>query len=293
MITLALIGIGKWGQNYLRTAATLKNVQIKYVCAQTQQTLNLLPHAYIKTLSVNDLLKYKDIEGFILATPASTHFVIAKKLLSLGNNLLVEKPFTTNYRQAFELRKIWQNKKPQVLIGHTYIYDPAYQSFKKALEDTKTINSMHFEGLSSHIRNDISVIWDWGPHPVSIFLDLIKQPVVEVTATGSIADPNNKLYDTTNALIRFANGIEASISISWLGSHKVRRLTIKRKNKKRELDYTKTTGSALTEELVEFTQAIQGIKKITSNIDCGVSVVKILSAIEKSVKNNGRLIKLT
>ena len=278
---LALIGVGEWGKNYLRTVATLDNVEIKYICAQTQSTLNLFPDTYIKTLSIKDLIRNKDINGFIIATPGATHFAIAKQLLSLGHNLLIEKPFTINYKQAIELQKIWQKKKSQVLIGHIYLYDPAYQVFKKKFERIKRIKSILFEGLRSPIRHDVSVIWDWGPHPVSLLLDLIKEPIIEVSAVGSIKDPKSNLYDTINTLIRFANGIEASIHISWLGSHKIRKLTIERKSHKMELDYTRTTGSALTEELIEFVGAIQGLKKITSDINFGVSVIKVRLAFSK------------
>lgn len=313
MTTLALIGAGRWGKNYLNTADTLKDkdIEIKYVCAQNQQTLNLLPDTYIKTLSIEDLLENKKIDGFIIATPATTHFAIAKHILSLGHNLLIEKPLTVNYNQALTLQKIWQNKKSKVLIGHTYLYDPAYQVFKKIFEGIETYKSIVFEGLSSPVRKDVSVIWDWGPHPISLLLDLIKYPVVEVRAIGSINHPG-KLFDRIKALIHFANGIEASIHISWFGSRKVRRLTIEGEKKKIELDYTNTTNrkiifhksnkllqypkyesiSPLTKELLEFVKAIKGLRKITSDMNIGVSVVKVLTAIEKSAINKGLPVKL-
>lgn len=292
MVTLALIGAGTWGQNYLHSATRLNNCVIKYICTQRQKTLNILPNKYIKNLSVDDLVKNNDIDGFIVATPGSTHFEIAKKILSLGHNLLIEKPFTINYNQALKLKKIWQKKKPQVMISHTYLYDPAYQIFKKEFKDIKKIKSILFEGLSSPIRHDVSVIWDWGPHPVSLLLNLIKQPIVEVQTVGSIKNTSSNLFDTVNASIRFANGLEASIHISWFGLHKVRKLIIEKRSGKMELDYTKTTEDALTKELIEFTGAIQGLNKITSDINFGVSVTKVLSAMEKSAQNSGRLVKL-
>lgn len=304
MTTLALIGVGEWGKNYLRTAATLDNVEIKYIYAQSQQTLDLLPDTYIKTLSIKDLLKNKQIDGFIIATPASTHFAIAKQFLLAGRNLLIEKPFTINYQHALSLKKIWQIKKPKVLIGHLYLYNPAYQEFKKLFKNIKTVKSILFEGLSSPIRRDVSVIWDWGPHPTSLLLDLIQQPIAKVSATDS--------EDTVEALLQFTNGMEASINISWFGPCKVRRLTIEGKDEKIELDDTNTTNQkillqkpntppqypkykyedALTEELTEFIEAIQGLKQIKSDINMGVEVVKILSAIEQSIENGGQPILL-
>lgn len=305
--TLALIGAGKWGQNYLHTAAGLNNIEIKYICARSQQTLDLFPNTYTKTLSINSLLKNKQIDGFIIATPANTHFEITKQLLSLGQNILIEKPLTIHYNQALELQRIWKLKRPQVLIGHTYLYNPAYQALKKIFRRLNQVNSIHFEGVSSHIRKDVSVIWDWGPHPISILLDLIQQPIVKIVASGSINNPDSSLYDTVNALIRFGDNTEASIDISWLGQHKIRRLIIKGTNEVLELDDTNVTHqkvllnqpnmpsqypkynseTPLTNELIEFVAAIQDGKLITSDINMGVNVVKVLSDIEHLVGNQG------
>ncbi len=311
MIALALIGAGKWGQNYLLSASQLNNCIIKYVCAQKQKTLNILPDKYIKTLIVDDLVKNNDIDGFIIATPGSTHFEIAKKLLSLGHNLLIEKPLTTDYKQALILQKIWRIKRPKVLIGHTYLYNPAYKIFKKEYNNISIVKSMNFEGLSSPERKDLSIIWDWGPHPISMLIDLIQQPIKKVKAQGLITK-NSKLYNTVYITLHFINDIKASIHLSWKGKIKVRRLTVKGDNKKIEFDDTNSNkrkiliqtlnnlpkypkydpASALNNELLEFTHAIQGSKKITSGIDLGVEVIRILSAIEKSVVNNGKLIEL-
>lgn len=311
MVTLALIGLGKWGQNYLHTVTSLKNTKIKYICAQNQQTLNLFSDSYIKVISINQLLENKNIDGFIVATSAKTHFAIAKQLLTLGCNLLIEKPLSINYGEALELQRIWQIKKPQVVVGHTYLYNPAYKVFKKYFKDIK-VKSISFKGLSSPPRKDVSVIWDWGPHPISILIDLIKQPIVEVQAKGLIKNSSSNLCDTVKASIRFANGIKALIHISWFGSQRVRRLIAQGENEIVEFDDTNTTRqkiilhntgqiqqyptypshASLAKEVEEFTQAIQGRKKVISNLNMGVEVVKILSIIEQSVKNKGKPIKL-
>lgn len=285
MITLALIGVGRWGKNYLSTVDNLDGVEIKYVCAQTPQTLNSLPDKYIKIFSFKDLTK-KKIDGIIIATPAKTHFPIARQLLNSGYNLLIEKPLTTNYHQALVLQEIWQKRKPKVLVGHTYLYEPSYKIFKKELEHIKTVKSIIFKGLSSPIRKDVSVVWDWGPHPISLILDLIKKPIIEVSATGS--------FDTAKVILYFDSGIKAVIYINRQGAKKIRKLIIKGENKTINLDFTKTYDrtAPLKKEISEFVSAIKGVKKITSDIKTGVLVIKVLSAIESSILNNGSTVKL-
>lgn len=303
MTTLALIGIGKWGKNYLNTANNISSCKIKYICAQIQQNLNAIKGNYIKVISPQDLLKYKDIDGIIIATPTVTHFSLAKQFLSNGFNLLIEKPLTADYPEALKLYEIWKSKKPKVLVGHTFLYNPAFQKFKDIFDSINNFKYISFDGLSSPKRLDVSVIWDWGPHPISILLALIKHPLSQLKAYGN--------YDTVSAYLTFVNGIEAKINISWFGAEKIRKLVAVGKKGKIELDDTNTNNQKVTLytdsqkiehphynpelplkiELEEFMQALQNNKKITSDINLGISVVKILSAIEKSVKNKGLLIK--
>lgn len=303
MTTLALIGVGKWGKNYLSTANNVSSCLIKYICAQTQQNLDTITGDYIKVTSLQDLLKYKDIDGIIIAAPTATHFSLAKQFLSNGFNLLIEKPLTTNYSEALKLYKIWKSKKSKVLVGHTFLYNPAFQKFKDIFDSIDNFKYISFEGLISPKRLDVSVIWDWGPHPISLLLSLVKYPLYQLKAHGS--------FESVSAHLTFVNGIEAKIYISWFGEKKVRKLVAEGKEGKIQLDDTNTANQKITLysnnseieyphynlesplkiELNEFVQAIQGKKKITSDINIGVNVVKILSAIEKSVNNNGLLIK--
>ncbi len=294
MVTLALIGAGSWGQNFLRTAHSLKNCKIKYVCTQNKKTLNSLPDKYIKFASIDSLAKIPGINGIIIATPGSTHFKIAKKFLKQGHNLLIEKPMTTSYREALKLQKIWQLEKPKVLIGHTYLYNPAFQECKKLLKKIGAIKTITFEGIKSPVRKDVSVIWDWGPHAVALMLDLLKQPVKNVKAVG--------LQSSAKIELEFASSIRGLIKVSWLGKSKVRRLTIQGTDQTIIFDDTNEYGQklslykanvlsghpkyslrpALTNELEEFVKSIIGNKKIISDLKLGVKVVKILSEIDNS-----------
>ncbi len=304
MINLALIGAGKWGKNYLNTASNAPDCAIKYVCAQTKRTLDSLPNNYIKVTSPKDLLKYKDIDGIIIASPSATHFSLTKLFLLNGFNLLIEKPLTTNYTEALELYKIWKSKKVKVLVGHIYLYNPAFQKFKEIFESKNNFKYITFEGLKSSVRKDSSVIWDWGPHPISIFLSLIKYPPLRIRAVKNI----NKI----EASLIFPKGFAAKLKISWFGDKKIRKLVAQGKSKKIQFDDTNTNNQkisvyskkhqiqypnysfepALKVELNEFVQALQNKKNIVSDINMGLNVVKILSAIEKSVDNGGELIKL-
>ncbi len=305
MVNLALIGAGKWGQNYLKTAQKLSSIcQVKYVCTRSQKIAGALPNQFIKIKNYQDLFRYKDLQGVIIATPGSNHFTIAKDFLSRGYNLLIEKPMVTNYNDSLTLYKLWKKTKPKVLIGHTQIYNPAYQKVKTLIKEIGTIKSIDFEGLLSLERDDMSVIWDWGPHPVSLSLDLVQEPVIELSCNASITEPGDKLYKTANIHLLFKNQLKANFRISWLGSQRTRKLIIVgtkgqiifddvAEDKKIQID--NQTGIKypsydleypLIKELEEFILSITEDQKITSDFKLGVEVTKILDLCQQSAANN-------
>ncbi len=259
MINLALIGVGKWGKNYLTTVSDIPGCQIKY----------------IKTRDYRQLLNKNDIDGAIIATPGSTHFAIASEFLKKGFNLLIEKPLTTNLEEAEKLFDLW-NKKSKVLVGITYLYHPAYQELKNQLIEIGRIKSMEFEGLNSPIRDDIPVLWDWGPHAVSLFLDLVKSEVTKVRGNGQI--------DQANLELEFKNGVKASAKMSWVYPQKVRKLKVVGSKKTVEINFNQpVTEPPLTLELKEFISAIEKDTPITSNLKLGIEVTKILSRAQQSI----------
>lgn len=302
MITLGLIGAGKWGKNFLKTALSAKNYQIKYVCSKHQNTLDTLPANYIKTTSSEDLLKSR-LDGIIIASPASSHFKIAEKFLNNGFHLLIEKPLTTRYSQALKIQRIARKKKLKILVGHTYLYNPAFQKCAELLKNVGPVKSISFQGILSPKREDTSVIWDWGPHPVSMMLYLLNRPVQTVGAF-KFADGSVK------AELAFSDNILGFIDISWFGDKKIRKLVINgirrkiifndagKKNQKiaffsegRKVKYPKySLQKSLERELLEFTGAVYKNEKIVSDVSLGVKVVKILAAMEKSAKLNGKKI---
>ena len=227
MVTLALVGAGQWGKNFITTIDTIPNSRLKYVCAESSGTLNALSNKYIKTKYYKDLYKYSDIDGIIIATPGSTHFEIACDFLKRGYNLLIEKPLTTDYQQALQLKEIYKLKKPQVLIGHIYLYDPAFIAMKKLVSEIGEIQYMTFEGLKSPIRSDISILWEWGPHGISVCLDILGQKPIRVSAwVVNKLRSQTELYDVVHIRLEFSNKVFAFIKGSWLSPFKKREIII-------------------------------------------------------------------
>lgn len=302
MITLALIGTGRWGKNYINTTNNLSSC--------------VLPKKFIKTSNYKELFAFDNIDGVIIATPSSTHFKIAKELLERGFNVLIEKPMTTSYRDALELFKIASKNKNIVMIGHIFLYNPAFLKVKKLIKSIGKIKYISTEGMNyGPIRTDVSALWDWGPHDISMAISLLGSLPQEVRAYGlSSLRPGTEFYDMCNLKLKFPNDIYCFVNIGWLSPVKKRNMTIvgekstivfddtieKKVALIRNLDSNKVIDypsfasvSPLELEISSFVKQIQNKGKVNkSSLRMGLDVVRVLEACQKSMKLNGKTIKI-
>lgn len=323
MVNLALVGVGSWGRNFIQVIDSLEGCNLKYLCAKSKSTLDNFPEKYFKTTNYLELLKFKDLDGVIIATPAATHFQITKDFVSKGFNVLVEKPITTNLPDALSLKKTMEGRKNVLMVGHIQLYNPAFQKAKLLSKRIGDIYSISLEGCNNGpFRDDISVLWDWGPHHIAMCLDILEREPDNVSAWSlNRLRPSKKLYDTVYLKLQFKKNIFAYIFMSWLSPFKKRSMIVTGSKstlffddlaekkitfyehiapKKKFGKLLKSTPkisfpnyfstSSLNNELKTFVDSIKSGQTTPTNIKHGVSVTKILTLAEESINQNGKLI---
>lgn len=172
---VAIIGNGYWGKTYLKTLEKIPDVNVG-VC----------------TYNYKDLFKDSLVDCIIIATPAETHFQIAKDCLEAGKHILVEKPFTTNSKNCNELRILAENKNLILQIGHIYLYHEGIKKIKEIIDSgiLGDIESIYSERTStSHIFN---ALWDMGTHDIYIFDYFFSKYVAE--EKYALGDVSNCIY---------------------------------------------------------------------------------------------------
>ena len=101
---VCVIGGGYWGKNHIRTLADLGCLGA--VVDSDVDLLNEYSKKYPKIKifnNVDDSLSSNEFDGYTVATPAHTHYEIAKKIICAEKHVLVEKPLTLNLTDAEEL----------------------------------------------------------------------------------------------------------------------------------------------------------------------------------------------
>src|ERR1700737_189918 len=123
------------------------------------------------TDAVVEVLSDAEVTGVIIATPAGTHFQLAKEALLAGKHIFVEKPLATKVAEVDELDSLAKEGGLVVMAGHTFIYNAAVRYVKKLLDagELGEIRYIYSQRLNlGRIRSDIDALWNFAPHDVSI-----------------------------------------------------------------------------------------------------------------------------
>ncbi len=233
MLRLGLIGYGYWGPNYARILNELPDCEL-VGCAEIspaalERARQRLPGVEL-TADYREWLGRDDLDGVIIATPAVTHYPVVRECLEAGKHVLCEKPLTRSAAEALELAGIAERCGRTLMVGHTFLFNPAVQMLKEYLERGILGKPLYVYcdrlGLGP-IRKDVSVLWDLAAHDVSILLHLFgeRNPIEDVVARGqSYIQPN--IDDVVFLTMRLQERLLANIHVSWLDPAKVRRLTV-------------------------------------------------------------------
>lgn len=229
--TVGVIGCGYWGPNLLRNFNQLPGATVKYCCDLNDDRLAhmraLYPHL-IATKDMYEVIKDREVDAVVVATPVSTHYPIGKACLEAGKHVLLEKPLTQSAAQAEDLIRIADAKKKVLFVGHTFVYNAAVEKMKELLKAGELGEIYYVSSVRVNLglfQEDINVIWDLAPHDISILNYLFDcEPVTVTTFARSYIQPG--IEDVAFLILQYPGGTVAHIQVSWLDPNKIRRTTL-------------------------------------------------------------------
>lgn len=228
---VAVVGCGYWGQNLIRNFAELSQADLATVCDFDLAAMARISRRYPGvqlTAEFQEVLTDPRIDAVAIATPVSTHYTLARKALQAGKHVLLEKPMATSTAEVVDLIELAERHRKVLMVDHTFLYTGAVRRMK-ALIDSGTVGDLLYIdsvrislGL---VQSDINVLWDLGPHDLSIMNYLCDRDPVSVSAIGTrhMGCPfENMAYMS----IQFRDNFIAHFHLNWLAPVKVRRTLI-------------------------------------------------------------------
>ncbi len=229
MKNIAVIGCGYWGKNLVRNFAELGSLHT--LCDTEEQRLDDFASRYpgIRTTrNFSDVLKSEEIRGLAIATPAETHFKLAREALMAGKDVFVEKPLALDVVEGRELVNLAAQNGQILMVGHVLEYHPAIIKLKEMVDEGNLgkINYIYSTRLNlGKVRTEENILWSFAPHDISVILLLLNEMPTQVSAQGGTY-LNREIADVTMTTMTFASGVKSHIFVSWLHPYKEQKLVI-------------------------------------------------------------------
>ena len=231
-LVLAQFGCGYWGPNLLRNFSSIAGCEVRYVVDSSPERRAFVETNFPRTRAVEGVevvLKDPEVRGIIIATPAASHFCLAKKALEAGKHVFVEKPLATTTREVDELARCAAERGLIVMAGHTFIYNAAVRYVKRliAAGELGEIRYIYSQRLNlGRIRSDIDALWNFAPHDVSIVQYWLGD--IEPVSVGrqGMAYMQEGIDDVVFLSLEYPSKVIANIHVSWLDPQKVRKIIV-------------------------------------------------------------------
>lgn len=322
---IAVVGAGYWGKNLVRNFYELG--ALNTIC----DTNELIEESYKQKYSnvqfkssYSDVLIDKSIDAVTLATPATTHFRLAKEALKAGKHVFVEKPLALTVAEGEELVSFARKQSRILMVGHILQYHNAVIKLKELIDNGELgkIQYLYSNRLSiGKIRTEENILWSFAPHDISVMLMLLGEMPKKVYATGG-AYLQRQVADITLTTMDFPGGVRGHIFVSWLHPFKEQKFVVVGDKKMAVFDDVSKEKLLLYPHKIEWLHRVPVATKAEAEIvplemseplkaECqhfltciqngdrpktdgheGLRVLQILNACQESLDNGGHKIEL-
>ncbi len=335
MLQIAVIGCGYWGPNLVRNFYSLPGVLVSHVCDIDAKKLKTVKDAFptIETVtSIDSIIKNKQIQAVVIATPVHTHFPIGKKAIQAGKHVLLEKPMAASLKEAKSLVHLAEKNHVTLMVDHTFVYSAAVQKIKQIVDKNTLGKLCYFDSVRVNLglfQQRTNVLWDLATHDISIMDYIIGKKPIAVSAVGS-SHIKKGLENIVYVTVKFDDNLISHIHVNWLAPVKLRMTLISGLKKMivyndmEPIEKIKVYDRAITFEQnaqdinisrfqyrvgdmysprlddiealhfmsKHFVDSIRKKRKPRSDGHAGLRVIEILDAAEKSLKRNGKFISI-
>jgi predicted dehydrogenase len=224
-----LVGVGRWGRNYVRTLEQVPNARLVRVASGRPEVAALLPPGAVVDANWRRVVAASDVDAVIVATPPALHAEMASEALSLGRAVLVEKPLTLDASEARALAQLAERVQRLVMVEHTHLFHPAFERLCAEARARGGVRRIVAEaGGPGPVRSDTPVLWDWGAHDVAMCLELLGEEaaVRSCRVVRHAANAEGAVPETVELWLGFSSGVEANLRFSNAFEEKRRRFSV-------------------------------------------------------------------
>lgn len=231
MINIVQIGYGYWGANVTRNIAASEIFNLAALCDMSQTRLEMAKQLYggktVYTLDYEPFFSDPSIDAFALCIQTEPSFEVAKRILSAGKHLFIEKPMATSESHARELTDLAKARGLTLHCDHIMVYHPIIRTIKSMLTSGELGDLIYFDVSRMNlgpIRIDVNAMLDLAVHDLAI-IDYLSGGRVP-SYVEAIGEKRYGDQETLTYLTMKYPGFLAHIKSSWISPVKERRIII-------------------------------------------------------------------
>ncbi len=134
MIRFGVLGAGRIGKVHARTIAKSDRATVAYLAdAMPKAAAALAAEVGAKVASVEDIIKAKDVDAILIATPTGTHADLIEAASKAGKAILCEKPVSLSVERILKCLKVVEKNKSNLMIGFNRRFDTNFAALESRI----------------------------------------------------------------------------------------------------------------------------------------------------------------
>ena len=141
------------------------------------------------------LLEQEDLDAVVIASPPSTHAILAAKAQEQGVSVYLEKPLALDEAEGQQLTEAAQAGGARVMMGFNFRFSTVFEELREKLKQREagevllvrsifTIGPRGRGATNWRFKWEGDVLWELGSHHFDLISYLFNSPIVEFTSTG-------------------------------------------------------------------------------------------------------------
>lgn len=283
MKRLGLVGIGAWGRKYIDTIGRRADCSIAAYAHASRSGHEGVPDAIACAdwTSLVDMVARDELDGLIAATTPAHQLEVARACIAAGVPLLVEKPLGLSRAGVERVRAQFaaSAKKAPVVVDYVHLWAPAFVELKRRVgARTSEVEAITAEGFNWGPLRSWSSLYDYGPHDVSMCLDVLGDDAAFLLRSAERHPSSTPGFELFDARFDLA-GVPVHLRVGNGGAERTRNFIVAMGDREVVYDDTQPPASKL----------IDGGKPVS--IDSGRALDQVLTSFLASVTlwREGRL----
>ncbi|HEV2577346.1 MAG TPA: Gfo/Idh/MocA family oxidoreductase [Acidobacteriaceae bacterium] len=230
-LRIGIIGMGKMARLAMRVFMECHLTRVVAFSARRQEVVEQVSAEFSIPgyLDYRKMLERDDLDAIVIATPDNWHFEFAHAALESGRHIFVEKPFTTNVKEADILLRLahQKNRKIQVAFNHRWLssYNTAHSTISSGeigvpiggyarKNDTIVVSTKNIRWAG-----ETTSAWLLSSHDIDLVRWFLGSEPLEARAYGRkefLLARGVPTYDMIQAQVKFANGAFVTFESGWI-----------------------------------------------------------------------------